>query len=85
VTAHPTAACTLQQLRAAILSDDTYRFILHDPDAIFSPGFDASLAHLDLEIIGPSRCAPALPRADAAPASGIASIGPAAWWHTTPF
>jgi hypothetical protein len=31
-------------------SDDTYRFILHD-HAIFSPGFDDSLAHLDLEII----------------------------------
>jgi transposase InsO family protein len=51
VTAHPTAAWTLQQLREAIPSDHTYRFILHDHDAIFSPGFDASLAHLDLEII----------------------------------
>ena len=51
VTAHPTAAWTLQQLREAIPSDHAYRFILHDRDAIFSPGFDASLAHLDLEII----------------------------------
>jgi putative transposase len=51
VTAHPTAAWTLQQLREAIPSDHTYRFILHDRDAIFSPGFDASLAYLGLEVI----------------------------------
>jgi hypothetical protein len=49
VTRHPTAAWTLQQLREAIPSDHTYRFILHDRDAIFSIGFDASLAHLGLE------------------------------------
>ena len=35
VTSHPTAAWTLQQLREAIPSDHTYRFILHDRDAIF--------------------------------------------------
>jgi len=46
VTAHPTAAWTLQQFREAIPSDHIYRFIIHDPDAIFSSGFDASLAHL---------------------------------------
>jgi putative transposase len=51
VTAHPTAAWTLQQLREAIPSDHTYRFILHDRDAIFSPGFDASVARLGLEVI----------------------------------
>jgi putative transposase len=51
VTAHPTAAWTLQQLREAIPSDHTYRFILHDRDAIFSTGFDASLARLGLEVI----------------------------------
>jgi len=45
-TAHPTAAWTLQQLRAAIPSEHTYRFILHDHDAIFSSGFDTSAAHL---------------------------------------
>ena len=51
VTAHPTAAWTLQQLREVIPSDHTYRFILHDRDAIFSTGFDGSLAHLGLEVI----------------------------------
>jgi transposase InsO family protein len=51
VTPHPTAAWTLQQLREAVPSDHTYRFIIHDRDAIFSTGFDASLAHLGLEVI----------------------------------
>lgn len=51
VTAHPTAAWTLQQFREAIPSDHTYRFIIHDRDAIFSTGFDISLAHLGLEVI----------------------------------
>jgi len=54
VTAHPTAAWTLQQLREAVPSDHTYRFILHDRDAIFSPGFDASVARMGLEVIGRS-------------------------------
>jgi putative transposase len=51
VTSHPSAAWTLQQLREAIPSDHTYRFILHDRDAIFSTGFDDSVARLDLEVI----------------------------------
>ena len=51
VTAHPTAAWSLQQLREAIPSDHAYRFILHDHDAIFSSGFDDSLARLGLEVI----------------------------------
>jgi len=51
VTAHPTAAWTLQQLREAIPSNHTYRFILHDRDAICSTGCDASLARMGLEVI----------------------------------
>jgi putative transposase len=51
VTAHPTAAWTLQQLREAFPSDHIYRFMLHDHDTIFSAGCDASVAHLGLEII----------------------------------
>jgi putative transposase len=35
VTAHPAAAWTLQQLREAILSDHSYRFLIHDRDSIF--------------------------------------------------
>jgi len=51
VTAHPTAAWTLQQLREAIPSGHAYRFIIHDRDAIFSTGLDASLAGLGLAVI----------------------------------
>jgi hypothetical protein len=36
ITAHPTAAWTLQQFREAIPSDHSYRFLIHDRDAIFS-------------------------------------------------
>jgi putative transposase len=51
VTSHPTAAWTLQQLLEAIPSDHTYRFILHDRDAIFSIHPDASVTHMGLEFI----------------------------------
>jgi putative transposase len=51
VTSHPTAAWTLQQLREAIPSVHSYRFLLHDRDAIFSTGLDDSIAHLSLEVI----------------------------------
>jgi transposase InsO family protein len=51
VTDHPAAAWTLQQLREAIPSDHAYRFIIHDRDAIFSAGLDASVAGLGLEVI----------------------------------
>jgi putative transposase len=50
-TAHPTAAWTLQQLRETIPSDHCYRFIIHDNDAIFSAGLNASLARLGLKLI----------------------------------
>jgi hypothetical protein len=40
VTAHPTAAWTLQQLREAIPSDHNYRFLIHDRDSIFSAEVD---------------------------------------------
>jgi len=50
VTEH-TAVWTLQQLREPITSDYAYRFILPDRDAIFSSGFDASVAGIGLEVI----------------------------------
>src|SRR5258707_13752808 len=43
VTAHPTAAWTLQQLREAIPSDHPYRFLIHDRDSIFSAEVDQQL------------------------------------------
>ena len=51
VTAHPTAAWTLQQLREAIPSDHTYRFLLYDRDSIFSHALDQRIRHLDLKVL----------------------------------
>jgi putative transposase len=51
VTAHPTAAWTLQQLREAIPSDHAYRFIIHDRDAIFSTDLAASVTGFGLNVI----------------------------------
>jgi hypothetical protein len=51
VTAHPTAAWTLQQLREAIPSDHRYRFLIHDRDSIFSPVLDHSVSHMGLHVL----------------------------------
>ena len=51
VTAHPTAAWTLQQLREAIPSDHRYRFLIHDRDSIFSPDLDQSISRMGLCVL----------------------------------
>jgi len=51
VTAHPTAAWTLQQLREAIPSDHRYRILIHDRDCIFSPQLDQSITHMGLRVL----------------------------------
>jgi transposase InsO family protein len=51
VTAHPTAAWTLQQFREAIPADHTYRLLMHDRDTIFSKAVDHSVRHMGLHII----------------------------------
>jgi hypothetical protein len=51
VTAHPTAEWTLQQLREAIPSNHTYRFLIHDREAIFSPALDESICKLRLRVL----------------------------------
>lgn len=51
VTAHPTAAWTLQQLREAIPSDHRYRFLIHDRDSIFSQALDQCIRHLGCNIL----------------------------------
>ena len=50
VTASPTAAWTLQQLREAIPAEHGYRFLLHDRDSIFSPALDQCIRHLGLTV-----------------------------------
>jgi putative transposase len=51
VTAYPTAAWTLQQLREAVSVDHGYRFLIHDRDSIFSQRLDQQVRHLGLRIL----------------------------------
>lgn len=51
VTAHPTAAWTLQQLREVGDFDHRYRFLLHDRDSIFSRELDTSIRALGISIL----------------------------------
>lgn len=51
VTAHPTATWTLQQLREAIPSDHSYRFLIHDRDSIFSADVDQQLKAFELRVL----------------------------------
>jgi putative transposase len=53
VTVHPTAAWTLQQLRAAIAADHAYRFLIHDRDGIFSGELDRHVQTLGLKVLKP--------------------------------
>lgn len=62
VTAHPTAAWTLQQLREMIGIDHRYRFLLHDRNSIFSRDLDSSIHALGIEVL---RSAPHCPKMNA--------------------
>ena len=53
VTAHPTAAWTLQQLREVVGIDHRYQFVLHDRDSIFSRELDASIRSLGIRVLNP--------------------------------
>ena len=62
VTAHPTAAWTLHQLREAIPADHSYRFLLHDRDSIFSRELDQRAQNLGLRVL---KTPPQRPQANA--------------------
>lgn len=62
VTAHPTAAWTLQQLREAIPSDHSYHFLIHDRDCIYSQPLDQGVCHLGLQVL---KTPPRRPQANA--------------------
>src|SRR5260370_23318794 len=51
VTAHPTATWTLQQFREVMMDEQSYRFVLHDRDRIYSSELDSALKAMDLEIL----------------------------------
>jgi putative transposase len=62
VTAHPTAAWILHQLREAIPADHGYRFLIHDRDSIFSCRLDQSIRNLGLRVL---KTPPRVPQANA--------------------
>jgi hypothetical protein len=61
VTADPTAAWTLQQLREVIGFEDHFRYLIHDRDSTFAKSLDNSIEGLGLKIVK-SPPAPSLPR-----------------------
>jgi len=48
VTDHPTAEWTIQQFRNGVPLDATYRFVVHDRDAIFARVVDDALTSMSL-------------------------------------
>jgi transposase InsO family protein len=62
VTAHPTAAWTLQQLREAIGFEEAHRYLIHDRDSIFARSFDESIKNLGLSVL---KSPPHSPKANA--------------------
>jgi putative transposase len=71
VTAHPTAAWTLQQLREVIGYEDTHRYLIYDRDTIFARHLDELIKALGLNILkSPARC----PKANAICERAIGTI-----------
>ncbi|MGA8054282.1 MAG: hypothetical protein WCA12_10565 [Burkholderiales bacterium] len=51
VTAHPTAASTLQQLREVFGVEDRYRYLIHDRHSIFARKLDEFIESLRLRVL----------------------------------
>jgi transposase InsO family protein len=51
VTAHPTAAWTLQQLRETVGLEGRYEYLLHDRDCIFAKHLDESVERLGIRVL----------------------------------
>jgi putative transposase len=51
VTAHPTANWTLQQFREVANGEQSYRFVLHDRDSIFSSELDSCLKSMGMRVL----------------------------------
>jgi putative transposase len=51
VTAHPSAAWTLQQLREAVGFEERYEYQLHDRDSIFAQHLDESIGRLGVTVL----------------------------------
>jgi len=62
VTAHPSAAWTLQQLREVVGFDHVDRYLIHDRDSIFAKSLDESIRNLGLTVL---KSPPHSPKANA--------------------
>jgi putative transposase len=62
VTAHPSSAWTLQQLREAVGFEQRYEYLLHDRDSIFAGHLDESIGRLGVTVL---RSPPRSPKANA--------------------
>jgi putative transposase len=62
VTAHPSAAWTLQQLREVAGTQGQYQYLLHDRDSIFATHLDESIAKLGVKVL---KSPPRSPKANA--------------------
>jgi putative transposase len=51
VTAHPTAAWTLQQFREALPGDHAYGYVIHDRDRIYSKELDKTVEALGVKVL----------------------------------
>ena len=51
VTAHPTAAWTIQQFRAVITPETSHRFVLHDRDSVFSATVDQAIGSMGRHVL----------------------------------
>jgi transposase InsO family protein len=62
VTAHPTRAWTLQQLREALGFEQAHRYLLNDRDSMFAASLDESIKRLGLTVL---KSPPHSPKANA--------------------
>src|ERR1700736_3824801 len=62
VTAHPSAAWTLQQLREAVGYEERYKYLRHDRDNIFASRLDESIRPLGISVL---KSAPHSPKMNA--------------------
>jgi transposase InsO family protein len=62
LTDHPTAEWTIQQFRNGVPPDATYRYVVHDRDAIFAPAVDDAFGSMALRAL---RTPPRTPQANA--------------------
>jgi hypothetical protein len=62
LTAHPSAAWTLQQLREIVGCEERYEFLIHDRDSIFAYHLDESIGRLRVKVL---KSPPHSPKANA--------------------